>query len=361
MKHSAIALLLAICLCMNGCSALLSGEYIWEQDHNIPSAPDSSQDIAASNYSQLVKVISDFIEEGTEVFTISVAHYDRTVLERDVSQAVDEVRSTNAIAAYAVSDVASQIGTVGGETVLVVQVQYLHDQNEINKIINVADNESAKEAIGNALNACSSGIVLHIESYQEEDFVLVAELYAMTYPQYVIESPLVSVNLYPDSGDSRVLEIRFNYVNSRDVLRDMQNQVLTVFEASINMISLAGTTKDKYQQMYVLTMERFQKYTIETSLTPAYSLLLHGVGDAKAFAILYAAMCHEAGLEGQVVVGTRGGKLWYWNIINIDGAYYHVDLLRCKSDGAFRLLTDKIINEGYVWDFSAYPACGGMQ
>lgn len=357
MKRSAIAWILACCLCLSGCNTLLGGEYVWEQDHNIPSAPDSGQDVAASDYDQLVKVLSDYIERGTEVFTVSVAMYDRTALESDLPEAVNTVRSTNAIAAYAVSDVSCQIGTVGGETVLVVQVEYLHDQNEINKIVTVADNEGAKQAIGAALNECSSDIVLRIESYQEEDFLLFTEYYAANFPQYVIEAPHVSVNLYPDSGTNRVLEIRFIYVNSRDTLRDMQAQVLTVFDASVNMVSLAGTTREKYQQMYGLLIERFQHYTIETSITPAYSLLLHGVGDARAFAILYAAMCREAGLECQVVVGTKSGWPWYWNIVHIDGAYYHVDLLRSKSDGALRFLTDKIISEGYVWDFSAYPAC----
>lgn len=359
MKRTAIALVLAICLILSGCGSLLSGEYIWEQTHHIPLAPDSGQDIVVSDYTQLVKVISDSVQIGTESFTVSVAQYDRASLERDVDRAVQTVCTTNPIAAYAVSDVTFQIGTVAGETVLVVQVEYLHDHSDISKILTVPNNEAAKEAIGSALNDCSSGIVVHIESYQEEDFLLAAELYAMKYPQYVMEAPQLSVNIYPESGDSRVLEIRFSYVNSRDVLRDMQAQVLTVFDASVNMVSLAATTREKYQQMYVLMMERFQKYNIETSITPAYSLLLHGVGDARAFAVLYAAMCHEAQLECEIVAGTKGGKLWYWNIVNIDGSYYHVDMLRSKGDGTLRLMTDNIINEGYVWDFSAYPPCTG--
>ena len=43
-------------------------------------------------------------------------------------------------------------------------------------------------------------------------------------------------------------------------------------------------------------MERYD-YRIETSITPAYSLLRHGVGDSRAFAVVYAAMCQQAGLE----------------------------------------------------------------
>ena len=108
MKYTAMSLVLALCLLLCGCSALLKGEYIWEQNHDIPSAPDSGQDIVVSDYSQLVRVISESAQVGTELFTVSVAQYDRSSLERDVARAVDAVRSTNPIAAYAVSDSAGR-------------------------------------------------------------------------------------------------------------------------------------------------------------------------------------------------------------------------------------------------------------
>ena len=126
MKRSAIALLLSICLMFSGCSTLLTGEFIWEQEHNIPSASNGGQGLAVSDYAQLYAVMADSIEQGTEVFTVSVAAYDSTILDQDVQRAAEAVRAENPIAAYAVSDISCQIGTVGGEKVLVVQVQYLH-------------------------------------------------------------------------------------------------------------------------------------------------------------------------------------------------------------------------------------------
>lgn len=361
MKRSAIALALVLCLALSGCSSLLTGEYIWEQTHYIPPVPDSGQDIVASDFDQLVAVITEAIEEGTELFTVSVAQYDRSALHTDVDKATETVLSVNPVAAYAVADISCQIGTSAGETVLLVQVQYLHDQAEIKKILTVADNEAALAAIAEAMKNCDSGIVLRVDHYEQQDFLLDIEAYSLAYPQYVMEAPQVSVSVYPESGISRVLEIRFNYVNGRDALRDMQEQVLTLFDASVNIVSVTEKPREKYNQLYSLLVERFQKYTIETSITPAYSLLLHGVGDSRAFAIVFSAMCREAGLTCHVVAGTKGGKLWYWNIVQVDSTYYHVDLLRSKGEGNLRLLTDNIINEGYVWDFSAYPVCGEKQ
>ena len=115
--------------------------------------------------------------------------------------------------------------------------------------------------------------------------------------------------------------------------------------------------REKYEKIFAFLMERLEEYQQETSLTPAYSLLLHGVGDTKAFAAVYSAICRSAKLECVVVTGTHSGEPWYWNIVCCDGVYYHVDLLKCKQLGRFMLETDGNMG-GYVWDYSAYPACG---
>lgn len=358
MKRRAVALILALCLSLSGCSSLLSGQMYWEQTHAIPSFPDSNQEMTASNYSQLVQALSTSIEKGMDHFTVSVANYDSTVLEGEVEQAVLFVRDTNPVAAYAVSDIGYRIGVSGGESVLLVKVTYIHDQSYISRILRVNGNEAARAEIVQALNRCDAYLVLRVDSYAKEDLLVYIEQYAVMFPQYVIEMPQVTINMYPETGEDRVLEIRFHYTTGRDTLQSMQENVLTVFASSSNMVSLAENTKKKFTQLYSLVVDRFQKYTIETSMTPAYSLLIHGVGDVKAFAVIYAAMCRDAGLDCQVVAGTKAGKLWYWNIVCVEGTYYHVDLLRCKSEGTFHMMTDTIIEEGYVWDFSAYPACG---
>ena len=102
-------------------------------------------------------------------------------------------------------------------------------------------------------------------------------------------------------------------------------------------------------------MERFD-YKVETSITPSYSLLRHGVGDSRAFATVYAAMCRAANLECIVVTGTRSGEPWSWNMICEDGYYWHVDLLNSNEKGKFEKKLDADM-EGYVWDYSAYPLC----
>ena len=163
----------------------------------------------------------------------------------------------------------------------------------------------------------------------------------------------MEVGVYPnDQPGTRIVELRFTYQTSREALRQMQNQVNRVFSSAELYITSDNTDIQKYSQLYSFLMERYD-YSLDTSITPAYSLLIHGVGNSEAFASVYAAMCRQAGLECQVISGTKNGEAWYWNLIRVDGKGYHVDLLEASSQGGFFYLTNEQM-EGYVWDYSAH-------
>ena len=126
-----------------------------------------------------------------------------------------------------------------------------------------------------------------------------------------------------------------------------------IFASALLYVNSDASDAQKFAQLYTFLMERFD-YKQETSITPSYSLLSHGVGDCEAFATVYAAMCRQAELDCDVVSGTRDGESWHWNIVREGDVYYHVDLLRCSEESGFRCRTDAEM-EGYVWDYSAYP------
>ena len=357
MKRTVFAYLLVFCLLLSGCGMGFEGEYLWQQSHPMPDASEGGQNISVSDYDSLYAALEQAVEAGTPQVTISVALYDREDVAPDTARAVAEIRSENPIAAYAVEDIQWELGSIGGEQVLVVQLSYVYDQTQIRKIKSVENNDQAMEAIAAVLGAFESGIVLRIREYTDMDFLQLVAVYAAENPHVVMEMPEVSFSIYPESGTDRVVELRFSYLTTREILRVMQEQVVTVVDAAVDMVSFTTEPRGKYTQMYALLVERIQTDTTETSLTPAYSLLLYGIGDSKAFATVYAAMCHQAGLECLTVVGTYNSELRYWNIVQIDGVYYHVDLLRCKEEGQFREMSDEEM-EGYVWYYPAYPECG---
>ena len=132
----------------------------------------------------------------------------------------------------------------------------------------------------------------------------------------------------------------------------MQGQVQRVFASASLYIGQDDEEAQKYAQLFSFLTERFA-YQLETSITPSYSLLCHGVGDSRAFALVYAAMCRRAGLNCETVAGTKDGEIYTWNVIADGNAYYYVDLIRCSQNGRFYPARQWEMG-GYVWDYSAF-------
>ena len=355
MKRIRLPLALALSLLLTGCG-WLDGSYLSVTPHQQQRQNAQTEVISASNYSELIEALETIIAEGTEMAAINVADYPASALERGVAMATDHVMAYDAVAAYAVKQINCELGASVGQPAVAVTIDYHHGRAEIQQIRKVRDSREAQKIVAEALEGFEPGIVLLVEEYEVRDYTQFVQDYAQENPQTVMETPQVTEAVY-GSGGSRVVELVFTYQNSRDSLRRMQTQVQPVFDSAVLYVSGDDADRQKYAQLYAFLMERFD-YKLETSITPAYSLLRHGVGDSRAFATVYAAMCRDAGLECLVVTGTHAGEPWTWNLVLDDGQYYHVDLLRCSEIGGFREFPDAEMGE-YVWDYSMYPASNG--
>lgn len=350
MKKKILAALLALCLCLSGCG-WMDGYYSHVTPHREQVSADRDELLAASNYAGLRAALEDMIRSCEESRVILISGFDQSQVQISMDMAVRYVMHSFPIGAYAVEDIRYEIGTSGGAPAIAVEITYLRSFAEIRKIHTVADMEEAVQLISQKLEGHEAGVVLLVEAYDDMDVVQLVQNYALENPDRVMEIPQVTVGIYPDAGSARIMEIQLTYQNSREALRQMQEQVAPLFTSAAMYVTPDASDGVKYSQLYTFLMERFD-YQLETSITPAYSLLRYGVGDSRAFATVYAAMCRRAGLECAVVTGTRAGEPWSWNIICDSGLYFHVDLLQ----GTFREQLDGAMS-GYVWDYSAYPPC----
>lgn len=352
MNRHVICLVLAVCLLLSGCG-WMDGNYVSAQPHREQLSGTQDGVTSASNYQQLRQVMTELVEAGYETAVIHTGEYDQKQLLKGMDNAINYVSNLLPLGAYAVDVIAYDIGTLGGEPVVSVSISYVHGRSEIRNIQDVADVEQAKQVMGEVLDQCSDGIVLRVTEYTELDVAQFIKDYASIHPDTVMEVPRVAVGVYPETGTERIIEVNFTYRTRRESLQQMQTQVQRVFDSAALYVSDDGALSEKYNQLYRFLMERYD-YKIDTSITASYSLLCHGVGDSEAFATVYAAMCTQAGLECQIVSGTRAGRAWCWNLIRDEGGYAHVDLLQSSQQGLFTRLTGAEM-QGYVWDYSAYP------
>ena len=348
------ALVLVLALALSGCG-WMDGSYVSVTPHQVGIGETDSGSVSqVSNYTELRGALVGMIDSGAEEALFSLAEYPKADVIRDMDRAVAYAMDTYPVGAYAVESIDYDFGTGLGASALSVDISYCRSREQIAGIRTVRWISGARKEVESALDECLDTLVLQITGYQDTDFNAMIRDYAALNPDRVMEIPGVTVRIFPDRGSIRVVELSFHYRTDRETLRAMREQVEPVFSSAVLYVTGQAPDRTKFSQLHTFLTERFD-YQIDTTVTPAYSLLCQGVGDSQAFAQVYAVMCSRIGLEARIVSGTKEGAAWWWDLVQIDGAWYHVDLLGSKR---FETLTDGQMT-GYEWDREAYPAADG--
>lgn len=345
--------ILCIALLLSGCG-WMEGSYTSVTPYDQREDSNDSGITAISTYQELRSALIQMVESGQDSRVLSLVDYDPEQVEKNLEQAIHNVLTYNPIASYAVENIRYDLGITGGVNAVAVTVEYNHNRSGIRWLRQIKGMDTAKSLITGALERLEPDVVFLVTDYRQMDFDQFILDYAQEHPDLIMEVPQVTENIYPATGITRIVEIKFTYETRRETLKTMQNYVRPRFSSAAMFVSGEEEPAVRYQRLYVFLMET-SEYTLETSITPTYSLLRHSVGDSKAFSTVYAAMCRRANLDCQVVTGTREGESWTWNMICLDGNWYHLDLVDCYLSGGYRLRYDEDMT-GYVWDYTAYPA-----
>jgi len=350
MKKIIIPILLLVCL-LSGCT-WLDGEYHSVKPHESEGTKLSDDAVTVAGYGELRDALVAMVTSGKQQSTFYITGFDLDMVDQYMGKAISHVFNNSAVGAYAVEKIEYEGGNSGGVPAIAVNVSYIHGRQEILRIKSTIDMDGVKAVIAAALKNCDTSTVIKVREYEELDVEVFVQEHVNANPHMCMELPQVTTSIYPDHGEERVLEISFTYQTSRDTLRVMQNTVTPIFSAAELYVQSSDSESQKYEQLYAFLMERFD-YTIETSITPAYSLLRYGVGDSKAFAMVYSIMCQKADLDCQVVSGTKNGEAYFWNLIRYEDTDYHVDLLASNAANGFTVMLPEEMT-GYVWDYQAY-------
>jgi hypothetical protein len=351
-----IVWVLILALLLTGCGRWMDGSYASVTPHKAKDQPKGQTAYSVETFVDAKNALAEIVENGVQDALLAIEGTNYNTMISNMDRAIQFVMTNHPIASFAVESIEYEQGVVSGVSAFAVKVTYTRNPDEVKNIREAETKEDAWEHVYTALAQCEAGVLVRCRNYSDSDLVQLVEGFAALNPDLVMEIPQVTLVTYPDQGADRVLDVRFTYQTDREALRQMQNYVQPVFSsAALYVRSEEEGEGVKFARLYTFLVER-NDYKGDTSITPTYSLLRHGVGDPKAFATVYAAMCRKVGLDCRVVSGTRNGEARYWNIICQDGVFYHVDLL---NPGGFATLTDNQMI-GYVWDYSAYPACGDI-
>lgn len=396
-KLHILALALAIlvmCLC-SGCNRLFGDDYLSVRQHYDPyaykeeTAPTESETEteretliqSVSSYYEMLGLLRRFVTEGVEHGQFLLTESYAGDREEALSEAFVAMRTEDPLGAYAIDYMEYEHTQQAEGWLVTVDAVYRRSTSEIEAIRSVRGNDRAMELITETLDQLGASITLRISGYTDEDLRERVQRYCLEHPNKMVQTPDISLAIYPQSGNVRVVELHFSYNADRETLRGMQSEADSVLASAERYAQYAPDAATKLSLIYSYLTSRFP-YVEDGQSGSVYRLLCEGVGNSESVAAVTYYLCQKLGLDCQIVQGTRErtyliqqpdgteetveigqeDDVYVWNLICIDGLYYHLDL---QQDALERLRTFRLrLDEemiGYSWDREAYPPCDGIQ
>ncbi len=112
-----------------------------------------------------------------------------------------------------------------------------------------------------------------------------------------------------------------------------------------------------------------ERKEISPEASSAYGILVLGEGVCEGYAKALKLLLDRLGVECIYITGFAGGEGHAWNIIRLEGDYYHVDVTwddPVTEDGTtirydYFNITDEEIRQDHAWEEEVYPACTAVR
>ena len=149
---------------------------------------------------------------------------------------------------------------------------------------------------------------------------------------------------------------------------DMNIEEAKQIEARIDQViaempvGLNDFEKVKYINDYVVLNTAYNLDSQASPYTP-YSILFNGEGVCEGYALTTLLLLEAAGLEAKYISGEVQTGLHAWNLVKLDGAWYHLDTTwndpvpnRVGEVGYdYFLVSDATLQKDHTWEIADYP------
>ena len=345
-----IPFLMILSLFLTGCG-LFHDTYVYEDDYILPIGKDSAAEgsISVLNLSELREAIRRTVSTGDHSrVVIFDSRYTGNPAE-DLASACWQVRTEDALCAYCVENIAYELSQIVSVKEARISISYSTGALPVREIISMPYATGLNERIADAIQSgCQRlAILINRSTLTAEDMTArFSEVYRKK-PGLAPVEPDCSVTLFSGSGTQRLYEIildpgmeKEEFIKRKEAL---DHVVLDVAEDASDFeraVAAAQFLKDRCH------LEG------ESSV---YAALVGGSANPEGISLGYVELCRRLGIECIVVYGQQNWTDHCWNIIRIDGQYYHMDLFAGEGDGWFK--TDEDFWGHYRWNVNDYPKC----
>ena len=354
--------------CITACMVFLSScglynkEYVSVSDYSQESRQDTmdSEIISVSDSSQLEMAVISIIEhyEDSNVIVFDSGYNGDPT--SDLSSVCRQIVQRNPLCAYCVENITFDIYKVPAYYEAKINVHFAEQSIGIGEIIRLNYGGEIKSVLSKAMKNGDKKIAVLVNrsTLSADDIIKESESIYYSSPLSFPSEPSVSVNIYSDNGNKRLYEISIDY--------GVSDEQYNLFKDSTGSFSFqAGDTAElnELEKVSLAVSYLLSNCTVSenSSDNTAFSALIQGKADSEGLSLAMISLCSTLNIDCKIVKGQHEWKNHYWNIVRIDGSYYHIDMERCITEDASKgfLLNDDSMWNSYRWDLSGYPQCNG--
>ncbi len=238
----------------------------------------------------------------------------------------------------------------------------------------VSTPEEWESAIVSAYYRLEDSITVNIIGFNEDDYDLT------TLKNYNVS---ISAKGFISKDGISSIKYTFDYNPNYKILRAVETPALfskldleqmeayrILYESTTDLISGLKTDYEKEIAIHDFITDNFKYGPLDMDSVPqrAHSItgfVFDGEGICEAYANTFYVMSKMAGLDVSIITGTVNNVSHMWNLIKLDGEYYHVDVTSDDptpdEEGRRRYtylnVSDDILSSTHAWEKSEFPAC----
>ena len=321
---------------------------------------DNAERYSVHNMTELKKALIGMVYDGAAGGSIA---FDATYsgdAAADMENACWQVRTQDSLCAYCVRDISYEMDKIVNYYESTVTIDYTSYAADLSSIIQLPYAVGLEDILTSAMEENRQRVTILIGASTqtvEKMKSLVLDIYRKN-PTVCVREPQLTVFMYSGAGRQRLYEINFHYGMAEDEVIRCKSQLK-------NLDVVSNLDADGLDEVHsALAACRYLTENCTYSQPAAgscYDALILRESNSEGLALAFVEMCHQLGIECRIVYGQMGGSDHCWNIVKIDGSYYHVDVSRCFGGNyaAGFLLDDESMWNDYRWNISNYPACTG--
>jgi transglutaminase/protease-like cytokinesis protein 3 len=336
-------------------------QYDWISTTKLASGHPSGKIalLSVSDYDELVSEMEELMRIFVPEVDVLIRDMDKESLPSLLEQAKQHL-SESAFGAYAQVDIMYDVITQNAVPIARFTLHYGRPLSESKQLAKVAEEAVFWQDVTDCILGLTRSLDREILFEPEADVEKELAALILNLPEGAIGFEDYTLERFTDKN-SHILSLRFKYVANNVTLLSARGETRQVVQEIIDPIASVAEHVLFYRLYFaLLDWADYSVGTILTGIGPvtntAYGPLVYGQGTSKGFAQALKLLCDEAGMECYVISGRKNGRTHYWNLVSINGMWYHTDPAegdreRQGFSGLYFLFNDDTADTQYKWTY----------